>query len=989
MDHALLKGLTVIDLSLSQSALEDLLLEEVLHAERREAQTHWRMLQLSILQLEDKLEDTEEELLELILQPSRPLLEVEEEFLPLVQLLQAQLEGLRASHQHLLALRQHHLAMQAQYRQVARLGAALHQALQQVCRLHPQYQCSAASCLAVARRALLATKRTDASKQEALAARLVELSKGLSRQLLAHAQPRLQEPHNLLLSFLGALAPLRLAGQLSPLDWLAFCQGLQAPAAEQLLQPAQAARPGWVHAAAWHECGLLECLPGFQGLRASLAAQAAQWQEYFCLPATVVGPALSPSHAHLSLFQRAMLWRIFRPEKLCSILHDLSSCLLGRPISEDASYSAAAIYTSSQACLPLLFLTPPWGSPSAATHPLHWIRQMATQRHCGGVVVVSLGSPGCMRNVGEALGTCLKQGHWLVLNNCHLQEHWHPEVLAQLSKLQSPPEGGGKAPVLQLADVKGDEIHRKFRLWLIAAAGAMRPVPGPVHRRAMTLFCETPQELKSILLRSYSQLLGQPAWDAAPERGLALLVLHAVLLHRQHYGRLAQAQLYSWSEAELFTGLRLQERLVKVVANPEEAMQELAGSILYGGYILDAGDGAAVQSLSQQCLGSTSHLLPPRGVRTLLTALIRDAEPALAEEDVIADTRARMQQLPGPADPASCGLSEGLQQQLLESQSQGLLADLLRSQDLWQPPPSPSTPQEALGQLVQQGLEVVQALQDALQQRGWEVGARGRLPGGRTRPKPRPLLRFLLEECGSFLALLQQVGQDLCCAQEQLKGQPCQSPRCATILRALERGRLPRPWLPYAPTGPQGPSSWLQTLKCRCHLLCGYLGAVAGQPVPLYHLSAFQYPRRLLLALLQDAARAEKQDLDHYHLDLQVLPGLLPPSSPPESGLYLTSLELRNALWDTRSALLQETFSAQPCLLPPVWVQAVREARPPHRPNASLLQYSCPIYLGLPQQPVCLSSQGALMHLALPCKMPPALCAHRRVHIVSTLPGLE
>lgn len=335
-----------------------------------------------------------------------------------------------------------------------------------------------------------------------------------------------------------------------------------------------------------------------------------------------------------------------------------------------------------------------------------------------------------------------------------------------------------------------------------------------------------------------------------------------------------------------------------------------------------------MQSLSQQCLGSASRLLPPRGVQTLLTALIRGSNlgkevpllpsllpqgcreplralhaprgqrmgleleeqghrgrkgaatdcsflpPALPEEDVIADTRARIQQLPGPADPASCGLHKGLQQQLLESQSSSLLADLLRSQDLWQPTPPPSTQQGALGQLVQQGLELVQELQDTLQQRGWEVGARGHLPSGRTRPKPRPLLRFLLEECGSFLALLQQVERDLHCAQEQLKGRPCQTPRCSTILRALERGRLPRPWLPYAPTGPQDPSRWLQTLKCRCRLLCGYLGMAAGQPVLLYHLSAFQYPRRLLLALLQEAARVEKKDLDHYHLDQQVMPPL-------------------------------------------------------------------------------------------------------------------
>ncbi|XP_067420749.1 dynein heavy chain domain-containing protein 1 [Emydura macquarii macquarii] len=1067
-----LKGLNVIDLSLSQAALEDLLLEEVLHAERREAQTHWRTLQLSILQLEEQLEDTEEELLALIAQPSCPLWEEEADFLPIMQLLQTQIEALRASHQHLLVLRQHHLAMQDSYRQVARLGAALHQALQQVCRLHPLYRCSTASCLAVARRALLASKRTNASKEEALEARLVELSKGLARQLLAHAQPHLQETHSLLFSFLGALAPLRLAGQLSALDWLGFCQGLHEPVAEQLLQPASETRPKWVSATAWRECGLLECLPAFQGLRASLAQQAAQWQEYFRLPSTVVGPALCPSHTHLTLVQRAVLWRIFCPERLCSVLRDITTCLLGRPIAEDASASAATIYTCSQTHVPLLFLTPPWGTPGVSTHPLHCIQQMAQQRHSRGIVIVALGAPGCMQHVGEALRTCPKQGQWLVLTNCHLQEHWPPEVLTQLSKVLRAPEEGAKSLPLQLTDMKEPEIHPKFRLWLIAAADALEPVPGPVHRIAVPLFCETSQELKGILVRSYSQMLGQQAWHGAQDRGLALLVLHSVLLHRQFYGALHSPSrpvspprappcpapppwrahcllLFPRSEAELFIGLKAQERLAKLVSNPEEAMQELAGSEAATPPFqprLDLARGcgqslvclkAALEQQLETPLPSPQQQRPAAGQALWLAELRKcpccpapcpalGAElhgakcwglaartgaggqrarpvprgakeaapdcsflpPALPEEEVIADTRARMQQLPSPADPASCGLYDGLQQRLLASQSQGLFAALLCSQDLWQPPRPPRAQhqQEALRQLVQQGLQLMQELQEVLQQRGWEVGARGHLPSGRVRPKPRPLLRFLLEECGSFLTLLQQVSQDLRCAQEHLTGGPCQSPRCSTILRALVRGRLPRPWLVYTPTGPQAPSSWLQTLQCRCRLLCGYLGAVAGQPVPLYHLSAFQYPRRLLLALLQETARAEKQDLDLYQLDQQVLPSLLPPSSPPQSGLYLTGLELHNALWDTRSALLQETLSAQPCLLPTIWIRAGREPWPAPRPNASLPRYSCPVYLGLPQQPAQLSSHRAVMHLALPCKMPPALCAQRRVHIVSTLP---
>lgn len=63
-----------------------------------------------------------------------------------------------------------------------------------------------------------------------------------------------------------------------------------------------------------------------------------------------------------------------------------------------------------------------------------------------GIVVISLGTPGCMHHVAEALGTCPKLGHWLVLNNCHRQERWPPAVLAQLSKLQRAPEGEGPSP---------------------------------------------------------------------------------------------------------------------------------------------------------------------------------------------------------------------------------------------------------------------------------------------------------------------------------------------------------------------------------------------------------------------------------------------------------------------------------------------------------------------------------------------------------------
>lgn len=327
------------------------------------------------------------------------------------------------------------------------------------------------------------------------------------------------------------------------------------------------------------------------------------------------------------------------------------------------------------------------------------------------------------------------------------------------------------------------------------------------------------------------------------------------------------------------------------------------GNIPYGGHILDQGDAEAVQSLSKQCLGSedVARLLGS-GLPSLLAAVrgspIHSEQPAprapppglppppsqaghpapfpslssppeLPAEEAAVATRERIRQLPCPMEPAWVGLCNGLQRELGASRSRAMLAALQVAQGLWQPQRPPGTQQKvALEELVGQWPERVQELQEQLEQCGWEVGARGFQPRGQLRPKARPLQRFLLEEAGSLLALLQQLQRDLECGQEHLQGPPCSSPRCAAVLQELQQGRVPRHWLRYTPTGPQPPQAWLETLRCRCQLLCHYLRAQAlGGP---YQLAAFLHPRRLFLALRQETARTEKQELNRYYLELQV-----------------------------------------------------------------------------------------------------------------------
>ncbi|KAM8821378.1 dynein heavy chain domain-containing protein 1 [Eudromia elegans] len=987
MDPALLKQVKIIDLSLSQEDFEALLLQEILHVEQHDAKARAQMIQRSVCELEDKLEDTEEALLDLVSQAPRPLLE-EENFLPMLQMLNMQLTALRTKHDYLLGLQTRHADVQARYQQLARLGAGLHEALQQLCCLHPLYHCSARTSLAVMRTALLAVRRMDTIGQEPQEAQLAESSRAVAQQFLEHAQAGLQDRHRPLLGLLGALVPLRLGGQLGGLEWMAFCRGLRGPAAGRLLRPTEVARPAWVSHAAWRECGRLERLPPFTGLRASLAARAAQWQEYFCLPSTVVGPA----PMGLGLFQRAVLWRIFRPAQLSRVLEELAACLLGWPRAATSPIVARLCHRGQGRAL--LLLAPPHG---AATHPLHWIRALAAQQHrAEEVTVVALGCAGSAQRVSRALQHCAGAGRWLVLDNCHLQEEWPPALLAMLGHVLLAAEATQSCPMLLQACFSSLQTRtshhssqapdRITKSMPNSGSGSSLPPVTPVLCQVAAVFWESPLDPKALLLHSYAWVRGQPSWPGPQKHGLALLVLHAALLHRQLYGRRLQASCYLWTESEFLAALHAWQRLPQQLSNPGTALAVLAGSVLYGGHILDEGDAAAVQSLAQECLDPVAPLLHSPGLQSLLTPLQSCCRPGVPKEEASEELQRRMEQLPSPMAAASCGAAQGLQDEVLAARSRALLCDLRRCQELWQPPPPPPSPrQEALRQLAEQGLALIVGLQQALQLQGWEVGARNSVPAWEAKPRPGPLHQFLLQECGSFLVLLQQLEKDLSCVQERLRGGSCPSPRCSAILWALHQGRLPQPWRRWARTGPRLPGKWLQSLESRCQLLCSYLEAVGGQPVLLYHLSAFLHPRRLPWALLQEAALTEKQEFEQYHLKQQVLPSLLPPATPPETGLLLTGLEVHNGSWDMQAAALQDTDSVQPCPLPPLWIRAVHKEKPSAAASTQA-EYQCPIFLGRPHEPGCLGSRRAVLHVVLPCKVPPSLCTQRRMHIVSHLP---
>ncbi|XP_035578888.1 dynein heavy chain domain-containing protein 1 [Zalophus californianus] len=1021
LGYELLKGLNVLDLSLNMDILEDQMLHEILGIECPELKSRWQDLKTRALDSCAAMEAAEERLLLMLLQ--NPKHQKPAKFLRDMVRAQAELCQLRAQFEDLAELKLQEVALWAPYRRVVWHAMAIIKALSPLQNLVPLFRMSPNDWLAATKRALNSMKQREIHQGEDLPSHLLHLRTQLTRQLLGSTVAALGPTQVPLVGALGALALLRVARKAPELERLAFVPGLAASPSTGYSKPG-VARPAWLGLRAWHECGLLEMLPPFAGLCASLAGHSSVWQAYLSLSSTVLGPAPGPGPGPdpLSLFQKLILWRVLRPECLAGALADFTTSLLGRPLDENLGRSTIP-FEHSQATQPVLILLPPPGHPTATMHPLTVIQKLAARHEQGQkhLEVIALGSEAWdpVSAVVSTLCQAMHRGHWLVLENCHLMPRWPKELLQPLLGLL---DGARVVSDLELEPLLAQPtsrsvttVHRDFRLWLILSAEAIASLPAVLTQYSMPVFWDQSLKLGHVLMDSL-ELAQQELSVQPPARVLPLLLLHGLLLHRQQYGMKLQAHRGRWSPVTLMRVLQIQEQLWAGLSNPSAAKQELGhlwhsfgpASVFYGGPVGDKKDREALISLTQACLSPNSRsCAQPHTPQYLLSTLL--PSPELGELDALAECKAQMHLLPTPPEPQSCGLSAGPQAWLLRRQSRALWSALQRSLPTWVPANRGGSrrAERRLRQRLVQAKRRLESLQALLAEtaRQEESGA-GWL--ALRLSSQRPLQAFLQTEVLELSQLAGALLRDLDCLLQQLQGAPpCASPRCAAVAHALRTGRLPPPWRLHAPAGPQPPWHWLRQLSRRGQLLVRYLGVDTKVPERIFHLSAFRHPRRLLLSLRWEATFAttalnqrapssnfsgcqgssssrlphKHQELNSNALHLQVVNS--PNPTVPEMGLLLIGLQLRNAEWDPLAGALQDSTCSQPSPLPPVSVSAQAQGPSDLPPPGGLAVYSCPVYLEGPLGITRLHSRHILMHLPLPTKLSPATCDQRRVHVCS------
>ncbi|XP_055972341.1 dynein heavy chain domain-containing protein 1 [Sorex fumeus] len=1001
-----LKGLNVLDLGSNLEILEEQMLHELMCTQYPEMEARWQEIKIRILESRKAVETAEEQLLQMMFLHNTKY-QKPSKFLRHIVRAQARLIQLRADCEELEELRLQEMVLWAPYRHTIWQVLTIIKALNPLQNLLPPFRMSTERWLAIIKQALISSKKYEFLPGGDLSSHLLQLRIHLVRQLLGTTVGVVGLTRLPLVGALGALALLQATKKSPEPEMVALWPGLSASPSISYCKLG-ITRPAWLGLRAWQECGLLEVLPPFSGLCESLAHHPEVWQAYLSLSSTVLGPAPIP----LSLLQKLILWRVLRPEFLVGTLADFTTSLLGRPLDENLKVDPIP-FENSHATQPILILLPPPGHPEATLHPLTVIQSLAATHMKGHVEVIALGSEAWdpISVVVSTLHQAMKEGHWLVLENCHLMQHWPNELLRPLLELLDAVKDASD-PDLQLllaepASRKVATVHQDFRLWLIMSADSLSSLPAVLTHHCMPVFWNQSLELHHVLIDSMV-LAQQGRYVQPPARMLPLLLLHSLLSHRQLYGRKLQAHRGGWTQMTLTRLLQIQDQLWANLSNPYVALQELVALVFYGSRVEDEKDTEALLSLTQTFLdpkrGSGAPLHTPQH---LLTALMFSSE--LRNPEALEQCKAQVHLLFSTPEPQICGVSSGTRAWLLRCQSRVLLRDLRWSSVPWVPA-SQAGSQRAERRLrqrlvqAQRRLELLQALLSTSPVRE-EANPVQRVPGSPL----QPLDNFLETEVQELRQLVGHLLQDLHCLLQQLtEAHPCASPRCVAVAQALWKGQFPQPWRPHAPAGLQPPWHWLRQLSRQGQLLIRYMEGGSEVPVRTFHLSAFSHPRRLLLSLSSEALSPAATSKSHYVSNPgdSNLPNSTPkqqllrhqslnsnalhfqvvkdPNAPaPEKGVLLVGLQLQNAEWDPQAGALQHSTSCQPCPLPPVRVSPHNGNASDQAPKMGLPVYSCPVYLEGFLGVTNLHSRNILMHLPLPTKLCPATCAQWRVHVCS------
>ncbi|CAM9828576.1 unnamed protein product [Chrysoparadoxa australica] len=705
------------------------------------------------------------------------------------------------------------------------------------------------------------------------------------------------ERHKLLFSMQLCLQIMSQLGKVPPEEFSFFLYGgVVVDRSDQRPNPCK----DWIDEVTWDNITELDKLPAFGGLNASFEQSNREWKAWFLSSKPEQEPLVDDWETKCSDLQRLCLLRALRPDRVLFSTSGFVSNNLGAQFADPPPFDLKAVYNSSNAKTPLIFVLSPGVDPTAQVQTLADSLEMRLD-------TVALGqgqSPTAIRMIEEGS----RDGSWVFLANCHLMLSWMTDLEKIVEDL-----------------VASADINPKFRLWLSSAPNPKFPIA--ILQRGVKMTTEPPSGLRANMATLYNIVTPEQfsrCTDSFKYKKLlfSLSWFHAILLERRKFKSLGFNVPYEFNESDF----SICHDLITVFLDeypdktPFDAIRYLIAEANYGGRVTDEWDRHLVNVYVNQFICDAA-------IEERSYALSELKEYCIPPDGDLQSYKEAIKAFPKTDHPAAFGQHPNADIASLIEDTGNLLDTLISLQ----PKAVSSGGESNEDRILRQATDLQEQLPSVIDM----VKVKQTLAG---RSDPDPMKTVLLQELERYNKLLKCMHTTLAQLKKAMQGLVVVTPELEEAMDSLLSFRVPRAWsFCYPSTKPLG--SWMRDLVQRVQQVEQW--AFTAMP-KVFWLPGLTYPTGFLTALLQTCARKNGVAIDTLSWEfsvLQQMPAEL--TAAPKEGAYCEGLYLEGARWNRMEGCLDEPLPMELYFqMPVIHFRPVESKK-----KAPKGIYTCPTYM--------------------------------------------
>jgi len=740
------------------------------------------------------------------------------------------------------------------------------------------------------------------------------------------------EKDKLLFAFMIAANVLRHDKKIQEENWSFFVMGSGVMDSSHIED-----YPGglWMDRTRWVEINELDSRTEiFRGLAKSVIEKEAEWKEYCGAEKPHLLTMPEGYTEKLSSFQKVLLLKILRPEKLVFTVPEFISDNLGPSYVESQPFDLAKPFAASNPTTPIIFILSTGADPSPYLFKL--AREVGFYEK---LQVISLGQ-GQGPKAEALIEGAVKDGErikWVCLQNCHLAGSWMPTLERILENMGT---GGNEAP------------HKDFRLFLTSMPSNTFPVP--ILQNGIKLTNEPPKGLRANIRGSYNDLDPDQFEDCKnpkPWKKLlySLCFFHAVIQERRKFGALGWNIRYDWNNSDRAVSVTMLKNYLDEQEDvPWSTLQYVIGVVNYGGRVTDAWDQRTVSVIYKrfcvpECMDD-AHRFDQAGVYKL------------AEDGKMDDHKKDIDSLPMSENPEIFGLHQNAEITFQQQEAAALLSNVIMLSPVGSGGGGAAAkkPEDIVLDIVR---NLIQKICPPLNPEDAHELTYKLDPSGAL----NSLGLFHSMEVIKFNIVVNKMKQTLGQLELAMQGLSVMSAELEIMYQAFLLQKTPDNWakLCYVSLKPLG--SWCEDLFTRVADMDVWM---KNGPPNLFWVAGMYFPQGFMTAVLQQHSRKTRIAIDTLSFQCEVKTEIynsplcplamqaddaVPMDFPlPEIGVNIYGLFLQGARWSREKTCIEDSLQGELfCPMPIIWLEPLIPAvlKPA---NAFISQkegcYRCPMY---------------------------------------------